>query len=156
MQILLWTIIGGGITGAVIGTVALMIIPGKQFVSAFETVIIGTGAAILGGFVANLFGWVPDDGIHWVELALEVGFAIIGVFIYLNWRNAKVGGVLSSTKSAATSAAEDATDAMTDAATSAMSVGDSAMPRGDSAMPAGDKDKVQKDMKDDDKGMMGR
>jgi uncharacterized membrane protein YeaQ/YmgE (transglycosylase-associated protein family) len=73
--------------GALIGTLGRLVIPGRQRIGVFITVLIGIGAAWLGAKVANYFS-VNDTpaswswfNLHWDwwALAIQVGFAVIGI-----------------------------------------------------------------------------
>ncbi len=54
----IWAIIVGLIMGLILGPLARMIIPGKQDISLLGTVLVGAGAAILGGIIA---GWLASE-----------------------------------------------------------------------------------------------
>jgi uncharacterized membrane protein YeaQ/YmgE (transglycosylase-associated protein family) len=76
------------IVGIVIGVLGRLVLPGKQRNGAFSTFIIGVGAALLGMFVAHLFGVDHRSGVHlwklrwdWIVLAIQVGLAVIGIAI---------------------------------------------------------------------------
>ena len=56
--------------------------------ASFSTFVIGVAAALLGMFVAHLFNVDGNTGVHlwklhwdWIVLALQVGFAVIGIAI---------------------------------------------------------------------------
>ncbi|MFF5175893.1 GlsB/YeaQ/YmgE family stress response membrane protein [Micromonospora sp. NPDC000089] len=69
------------IIGLIIGALGRLVVPGKQNIPIWLTLLIGVVAAILGTFVAGIFGWDDTRGIDWLELALQVAFAAIGVAI---------------------------------------------------------------------------
>jgi uncharacterized membrane protein YeaQ/YmgE (transglycosylase-associated protein family) len=73
--------------GALIGTLGRLVIPGRQRIGVFITVLIGIGAAWLGAKVAGFFGaddhparldWINLRW-DWVALAIQVGFAVVGI-----------------------------------------------------------------------------
>jgi len=69
------------IIGLIIGALGRLVVPGKQNISIWLTLLIGIVAALLGTLVASVLGVADTRGIDWIELALQVGFAAIGVSI---------------------------------------------------------------------------
>ncbi|MET7831403.1 hypothetical protein GA0070622_6155 [Micromonospora sediminicola] len=69
------------VIGLVIGALGRLVVPGKQNIPIWLTLLIGVVAAILGTFVAGAFNVDDTAGIDWIELALQVVFAAIGVAI---------------------------------------------------------------------------
>ncbi|MCZ7440062.1 GlsB/YeaQ/YmgE family stress response membrane protein [Micromonospora sp. WMMC241] len=69
------------IIGLVIGALGRLVVPGKQNIPIWLTLVIGVVAAILGTLVAGLFGVDDTAGIDWIELLLQVLFAAAGVYI---------------------------------------------------------------------------
>ena len=74
--------------GIVVGILGRLILPGRQHIGAFVTVIIGIGSALLGSYVAKLLNLedrtpVSFAGLtwHWITLGIQVGFAVIGTAI---------------------------------------------------------------------------
>ncbi len=80
-----WTVIGAIFIGAVIGGLARLILPGKQKMGIGATIAIGFVAALFGGLVAGWLGVGSTAGIDWIKLAIQVGFAVIGVGFYSGW-----------------------------------------------------------------------
>jgi uncharacterized membrane protein YeaQ/YmgE (transglycosylase-associated protein family) len=76
------TIIGGLIVGAIIGPLARLLRPGKQDISLVGTILVGAGAAILGGFLAGLIGVGETAGIDWIKLIIQIVFAVIGIGLF--------------------------------------------------------------------------
>ena len=70
------------IIGLVIGALGRLVVPGKQNIPIWLTLLIGVVAALVGTLVAGAFGVDDTAGIDWIELALQVGFAAIGVAIF--------------------------------------------------------------------------
>ena len=70
------------IIGAIIGALARLILPGKQNIPIWLTILVGIVAAFIGTFIARLLG-VPTatSGIDWLELLVQLIVAIIGVAI---------------------------------------------------------------------------
>ncbi|GHJ17794.1 MULTISPECIES: GlsB/YeaQ/YmgE family stress response membrane protein [unclassified Micromonospora] len=69
------------IIGLIIGALGRLVVPGKQNIPIWLTLLIGVVAAILGTLVAGLFGVADTPGIDWIELLLQVLFAAAGVYI---------------------------------------------------------------------------
>jgi len=67
------------IIGAIIGVVARLILPGRQNIPAWLTVVVGIVAALLGTLVANWIGVNGTNGVDWRELGLQLLFGVIGV-----------------------------------------------------------------------------
>ncbi len=72
-------IIAAVIIGAVIGALGRLVVPGRQRIGILLTIGIGIVAALLGTVVANALGVAHTRGIDWIQLAIQVGFAAIGV-----------------------------------------------------------------------------
>ncbi|MBB5957581.1 putative membrane protein YeaQ/YmgE (transglycosylase-associated protein family) [Saccharothrix tamanrassetensis] len=67
--------------GVLIGGLGRLVVPGKQKISLLMTVLVGIAAALVGTFAASAFGVSDTGGIDWIELALQVGLAGVGVAI---------------------------------------------------------------------------
>jgi uncharacterized membrane protein YeaQ/YmgE (transglycosylase-associated protein family) len=65
------------IIGAVIGVLGRLVVPGKQDIPFWLTVVVGIVAALVGSLIV---GPLRDtDGVDWVELVVQVGLAGVGV-----------------------------------------------------------------------------
>ena len=73
-------IISAIIIGAIIGALARLILPGKQDIPIWLTIVVGVVAAFVGTFLARALG-VPTqtDGIDWLELLVQLLVAVIAV-----------------------------------------------------------------------------
>ncbi|MEU2610967.1 GlsB/YeaQ/YmgE family stress response membrane protein [Micromonospora sp. NPDC007271] len=71
----------GILIGLIIGALGRLVVPGRQNIPIWLTLLIGVVAALLGTLVAGAFGVADTRGIDWIELALQIGFAAIGVSI---------------------------------------------------------------------------
>lgn len=78
--------LGAVIIGAIVGLLGRLILPGRQRIGVFATFVIGVGAALLGTFVARRLGIDQRAPVEfrslrwdWIILALQVGFAVVGV-----------------------------------------------------------------------------
>jgi uncharacterized membrane protein YeaQ/YmgE (transglycosylase-associated protein family) len=66
------------IVGAIIGALGRLVVPGKQNIPIWLTIVIGIVAAIIGTFIARLF--VNTSGFSIVELIVQVLVAAAGVY----------------------------------------------------------------------------
>jgi uncharacterized membrane protein YeaQ/YmgE (transglycosylase-associated protein family) len=69
------------IFGAIIGVLGRLVLPGRQNISILLTILIGILAALVGTIVAGALGVADTRGPDWIEMALQVIFAAIGVAI---------------------------------------------------------------------------
>lgn len=67
------------VIGLVVGALGRLVAPGKQNIPIWLTLLIGIVAALLGTIVAGLFGVAETDGPDWIELAIQIAFAAVGV-----------------------------------------------------------------------------
>jgi uncharacterized membrane protein YeaQ/YmgE (transglycosylase-associated protein family) len=67
------------IIGLIIGALGRLVVPGKQSIPIWLTLLIGVVAAILGTLVAGVLGVDETAGVDWIELFIQVVFAAIGV-----------------------------------------------------------------------------
>lgn len=74
------------VIGAIVGVLARVVLPGKQDISLVLTVVVGVVAAIIGTFIARALDVSITDGIDWIELAIQVVLAAIGVSIVAGTR----------------------------------------------------------------------
>jgi uncharacterized membrane protein YeaQ/YmgE (transglycosylase-associated protein family) len=70
------------IVGAIVGALGRLVVPGRQPIPIWLTIIIGIVAAFIGTFIARALG-IPTQtsGIDWLELIVQVIVAAIGVAI---------------------------------------------------------------------------
>jgi uncharacterized membrane protein YeaQ/YmgE (transglycosylase-associated protein family) len=69
------------IIGLIIGALGRLVVPGKQNIPIWLTLLIGVVAALVGTLLAGLLDVADTPGIDWIELILQVGFAAAGVAI---------------------------------------------------------------------------
>ncbi|GAA3239931.1 transglycosylase [Pseudonocardia petroleophila] len=70
------------VIGAIIGVLARLILPGKQNIPIWLTIVVGIVAALLGTFLARALGLpTATNGIDWIELIVQLVLAVIGVAI---------------------------------------------------------------------------
>ncbi|BBH67210.1 transglycosylase [Actinoplanes sp. OR16] len=67
------------IIGLIIGALGRLVLPGKQSISIWLTLLVGVVAALLGTFLAAILGVDDTRGVDWIELALQIGLAALGV-----------------------------------------------------------------------------
>ena len=70
------------IIGAVIGALARLILPGRQHIAIWLTIVVGVVAALVGTWLARVLG-IPTTtrGVDWLELLVQLVLAVIGVAI---------------------------------------------------------------------------
>ncbi|GAA0284230.1 GlsB/YeaQ/YmgE family stress response membrane protein [Cryptosporangium japonicum] len=68
------------IIGAIVGALGRLVVPGKQNLPIWLTIVVGIIAAFLGTALARAIG-IPTatSGIDWRELAVQVLLAAVGV-----------------------------------------------------------------------------
>ncbi|MGZ4451038.1 GlsB/YeaQ/YmgE family stress response membrane protein [Oryzihumus sp.] len=76
------TIIGTIIFGAVIGILARLFLPGRQHIGMIMTVLIGIVGALIGYWLAGLFGVAATSGIDWIRWIFSIIVAAILVVGY--------------------------------------------------------------------------
>jgi len=67
------------IVGLIIGALGRLVVPGKQNIPIWLTIVVGIVAAFVGTFIAKAFGVDVTNGIDWIELLLQVVVAAVGV-----------------------------------------------------------------------------
>jgi uncharacterized membrane protein YeaQ/YmgE (transglycosylase-associated protein family) len=73
------------IVGAIIGALGRLVVPGRQPIPIWLTIIVGIVAAFIGTALARAIG-IPTatNGIDWMELLVQVVVAAIGVVVAAN------------------------------------------------------------------------
>ncbi|OZV73779.1 GlsB/YeaQ/YmgE family stress response membrane protein [Micromonospora echinospora] len=69
------------VIGLIIGALGRLVVPGRQSIPIWLTLLIGVIAAVLGTLVAGALNVDDTPGVDWIELGLQVAFAAIGVSI---------------------------------------------------------------------------
>ena len=75
------------VIGLIIGALGRLVVPGKQDIPIWLTMLIGVVAAIIGTFIAAALGVADTPGIDWIELILQVALAAVGVAIIAGARS---------------------------------------------------------------------
>jgi uncharacterized membrane protein YeaQ/YmgE (transglycosylase-associated protein family) len=74
-------IISALIIGAIIGVLGRLVVPGRQSMPVWLTVVVGIVAALLGSVIANALGVQTTPGVDWTEILIQVVLAAVGVAI---------------------------------------------------------------------------
>jgi uncharacterized membrane protein YeaQ/YmgE (transglycosylase-associated protein family) len=69
------------IIGAIIGALGRLVVPGRQAIPIWLTILIGIAAAILGSIIADLLNVGSTRGVDWIELLIQVALAAVGVML---------------------------------------------------------------------------
>ena len=72
-------IISAIIVGLIIGALGRLVLPGRQDIPIWLTILIGIAAAIVGTLLANALGVGSTRGIDWIELIIQIALAAAGV-----------------------------------------------------------------------------
>ncbi|MEV0646186.1 GlsB/YeaQ/YmgE family stress response membrane protein [Phytomonospora sp. NPDC050363] len=72
-------IISAILIGLVVGVLGRLVVPGKQNIPIWLTIVVGIIAALVGTAIAQAVGVENTDGIDWIEIVFQVGLAAIGV-----------------------------------------------------------------------------
>jgi uncharacterized membrane protein YeaQ/YmgE (transglycosylase-associated protein family) len=72
-------IISAIIVGLVIGALGRLVVPGRQNIPIWLTIVVGIIAAFIGTAIARAFGVANTPGIDWIELLIQVAVAAVGV-----------------------------------------------------------------------------
>ncbi|GAA1254547.1 GlsB/YeaQ/YmgE family stress response membrane protein [Pseudonocardia aurantiaca] len=73
------------VIGAIIGALGRLVVPGRQPIPIWLTILVGIVAAFIGTFIARAIG-IPTatSGIDWLELLVQVIVAAVGVVLVSN------------------------------------------------------------------------
>ena len=70
-------IISAIIVGLIIGALGRLVLPGRQAIPIWLTILIGIAAAIIGTLIANTLDVGSTRGIDWIELLLQIALAAL-------------------------------------------------------------------------------
>ena len=79
----MFTIVWAIIAGLVIGSVAKLLIPGRQDIPVWLTILIGIAGALVGNFLATILGVRHTVGIDWIRHTLQVVTAAVLIAAFL-------------------------------------------------------------------------
>jgi uncharacterized membrane protein YeaQ/YmgE (transglycosylase-associated protein family) len=74
------------IVGLIIGALGRLVVPGKQNIPIWLTMVIGVVAALLGTVIARAVGLADTNGVDWTELLFQIVLAAIGVALVVGVR----------------------------------------------------------------------
>jgi uncharacterized membrane protein YeaQ/YmgE (transglycosylase-associated protein family) len=77
-------IISAIVVGLIIGALGRLVVPGKQNIPIWLTIIVGIVAALIGTFIARFLGVANTRGFDWIELIIQIVLAAIGVILAAN------------------------------------------------------------------------
>ncbi|MER7006429.1 GlsB/YeaQ/YmgE family stress response membrane protein [Dactylosporangium sp. NPDC000555] len=73
-------IISALVVGLIIGVLGRLVVPGRQHIPIWLTIVIGIIAAFIGTAIAGALGYANTPGIDWLELLTQVVLAALGVW----------------------------------------------------------------------------
>lgn len=74
-------IISALIVGLIIGALGRLVVPGRQPIPIWLTIVVGIVAALIGTLLARALGVADTNGFDWIELIFQVVLAAVGVSI---------------------------------------------------------------------------
>ncbi|GAA1872173.1 transglycosylase [Pseudonocardia ailaonensis] len=74
-----WGIIWTIVIGLVLGVIGRLILPGKQNIPIWLTILAGVVASIVGYLIANALGVATTNGVDWIELIIKIVLAVAAV-----------------------------------------------------------------------------
>lgn len=74
-------VISAILIGAIIGALGRLVLPGRQSIPIWLTIVIGIAAALLGTFFARQLGLADTAGVDWTEILIQIVLAAAGVGI---------------------------------------------------------------------------
>jgi uncharacterized membrane protein YeaQ/YmgE (transglycosylase-associated protein family) len=74
-------IISAIIIGLIIGALGRLVVPGRQSIPIWLTIVIGIVAAFVGTLLAAAIGVENTSGIDWIEIIFQVVLAAAGVYL---------------------------------------------------------------------------
>lgn len=81
------SILGALVIGLVIGALGRLIVPGKQNIPIWLTILVGIVAALVGSAIVGPMR--NTDGIDWVELIVQLALAAVGVYAVTAMRSGR-------------------------------------------------------------------
>jgi uncharacterized membrane protein YeaQ/YmgE (transglycosylase-associated protein family) len=67
------------VVGLIIGALGRLVLPGRQNIPIWLTMVVGVVAALLGTAIARGAGLADTDGVDWIEILIQVALAAVGV-----------------------------------------------------------------------------
>ncbi|GAA1863676.1 GlsB/YeaQ/YmgE family stress response membrane protein [Asanoa iriomotensis] len=82
------------IIGLIIGALGRLVVPGRQNIPIWLTLVIGVVAALLGSAIARAGGFADTGGfVDWRELLLQIVLAAVGVLLTVSMYGRRRGRV---------------------------------------------------------------
>lgn len=78
------------IVGAIIGALGRLVLPGRQNIPIWLTIVVGIVAALIGTFLAGALGVKDTGGVDWIELLIQIALAAGGVALVSGARGSRV------------------------------------------------------------------
>ncbi len=69
------------IIGIVIGALGRLVVPGRQSMPIWLTILVGIVAALIGSAIAGAMGVRDTDGFDWAEFLIQILLAAVGVLL---------------------------------------------------------------------------
>jgi uncharacterized membrane protein YeaQ/YmgE (transglycosylase-associated protein family) len=69
------------IVGAIVGALGRLVVPGRQNMPIWLTIVVGIVAALIGTVIADALDVKSTAGFDWIEFFIQVGLAALGVLI---------------------------------------------------------------------------
>lgn len=76
---MLGSIIGALIIGIILGALARLILPGRQNIPIWLTILVGIIAAFIGTLIARALGVADTSGFDWLEHIIQLILAVVGI-----------------------------------------------------------------------------
>ena len=70
---IIWAIVAG----LIIGVIAKLILPGRQPIPIWLTVLLGIGGALIGNWISSALDVRHTGGVDWIRHALQIGAAML-------------------------------------------------------------------------------
>lgn len=77
------------IVGLIIGALGRLVVPGRQSIPIWLTIVVGIVAALIGTALAQAVGVAVTDGVDWIELVFQIGLAALGVLLVTRMRSGR-------------------------------------------------------------------
>jgi uncharacterized membrane protein YeaQ/YmgE (transglycosylase-associated protein family) len=78
-------IISAIVVGLILGLLGRLVVPGRQSIPLWLTIIVGIVAAFIGGFIASALGYGnANGGIPWILIIIQIIVAAILVVLTAN------------------------------------------------------------------------
>lgn len=74
-------IISAIVVGLIIGALGRLVVPGKQRIPIWLTMLIGIVAAFIGSAIARGAGYAFIPGLRWLEFITQICLAALGVLV---------------------------------------------------------------------------